>query len=166
LISFLACLGRQRLKRPAVSGRVTGIRADRSRRSLTGEADAPVNMLSVVVKHTRTQNSLLAPLAAAASVGAAITSNRNVDHDDDTSERILAEKPPPAVNDRWLRLRIINSTVLPGARFNIQTNKYECCSCESPFLYLSRRETLRWLDKTSSNATLESRYKVRRCHIR
>ncbi len=123
-------------------------------------------MLSVVVKNTRTQTSLLAPLAAAASVGAAITSHRNVDHDDDTSERILADKPPPAVNDRWLRLRIINSTVLPGARCNIQTNKYGCCSCESPFLHLSRRETLRWLDKTSSNATLESRYKVRRCHIR
>ena len=125
-----------------------------------------MNMLSVVVKNTRTQTSLLAPLAAAASVGAAITSHRNVDHDDDTSERILADKPPPAVNDRWLRLRIINSTVLPGARCNIQTNKYGCCSCESPFLHLSRRETLRWLDKTSSNATLESRYKVRRCHIR
>ena len=119
-----------------------------------------MNMLSFVVKNARTHTSLLAPLVAAASVGAAITLHRKIDHDDGTSERILVEKPPHAVNNRWLRLRKIDSTVLSGARFNIQTNKYEYCSCESPFLYLSRRETLRWLDKTSSDATLESRYKV------
>lgn len=125
-------------------------------------ADNLVKMLSKAVTSTHNRAPHLGSLAAAASIGASIIFHRKKDRDDETI--LVDKKPPPAVNDMWLRLCSIDSTVLSDAKFNIPRNRHKYCSCESPFSYLSRRETLRWLDKTTSNATLESRYKVRRCH--
>lgn len=119
---------------------------------------SPINMLSIAVTGTRNRASHLAPLAAA--VGAAIISHRNEDLDGDTTTNVLIDNPP--LNDWQLKLLKID---LSDAKCNIPRTNHKHCSCKSPFAYLSLRETLRWLDKTSSNATLESRYKVRLCYI-
>jgi len=59
-----------------------------------------------------------------------------------------------------------NAGIISHASFFPPVSITKYCSCESiipTYTRQSRQQTMRWLNKTSSKVTLESRYKVSRC---
>lgn len=135
------------------SGQVVCCIHNRNAAFLISHQSLTINMLSTSKCIVRNHAHLLASSAAAASIAIAIISQRRKEENERIVRKDLVERVYGSGG--LLGLRSVD-TFLPS-----NTSKY--CSCESLIPTYGRRQTLRWLDKSSSKETLESRYKVRCC---
>ena len=104
-------------------------------------------MLRVIYNSHRAP--LLAPLTTAASIGAAVFSQRNDDSATTPAKKLLLEEP-----SRWLSF----SAILPNYSSNLSSR--DKCSCESLFSRPSSHATQSILVNASTKATVESKYTV------
>ncbi len=104
-------------------------------------------MLRVIYNSHRAP--LLAPLTTAASIGAAVFSQRNDDSATTPAKKLLLEEP-----SRWLSF----SAILPNYTSNLSSR--DKCSCESLFSRPSSHATQSILVNASTKATVESKYTV------
>mmetsp|Transcript_17481 Transcript_17481/g.37780 ORF Transcript_17481/g.37780 Transcript_17481/m.37780 type:complete len:799 (-) Transcript_17481:259-2655(-) len=120
-----------------------------------------MNMLSAARSKAGCRTPLLASLAVA-SVVTAFTCRRKEECETDKVSDGENAAPSCRYFDEWLDLHhtealSAESITLPPLSI-LRNSRY--CSCESKIPFYNRQRTQRLFDRTSSNATLESRYKV------